>query len=191
MSTPTWKPILAALGNEAARTVFARATLGQLDGPARAALTSRESKALRTWLNLGVLFEPAGPDDDATAAPATVTVDGALLRATLTTPAERDEQKARAGVGRFLVDGLGPRIHTLPATPNDRLELLRWVRDAVLTPGEVVSEPQLNQRLSVFHADVALLRRYLVDHELLERTPMGTEYAIPDDETPVSETPAG
>lgn len=180
MSTPTWKPILAALGNEAARTVFARAILGQLNGPARAALTSRDTKALQTWLDLGVLSEPAGPDDDATPTPAALTVDGTVLRAALATPAERDEQKARAGLGRFLVDGLGPRIHTLPATPNDRLELLHWVRDAVLTPGEVVSEPQLNQRLSVFHADVALLRRYLVDHELLERTPTGTEYAIPE-----------
>lgn len=174
-----WKPILAALGNEAARTVFARAALGQLDAAARAGLTSREAKALQTWLSLGVLSE--APDDGSVASCGAVTVDGAHLRAALAAPEESGARKARTGVGKFLVGGLGPRIQVLPATPAERRELLLWVRDAALRPGEVLTEPQLNERLRVFHEDVALVRRYLVDHGLLERTPTGTEYALPAD----------
>lgn len=174
---PDWKPILAALGNEAARTVFAHAALGTLDAQARAALNSREAKALQTWLSLGVLTQV--PDDGPVTSAGSVTVVGGLLRATLATPQVRGEQKARAGVGKFLVGGVGPRIQTLPAAPGERRELLLWVRDAALRPGEVLSEPQLNERLRVFHEDVALIRRYLVDHGLLERTPTGTQYALP------------
>lgn len=108
-------------------------------------------------------------------------MDSALLRATLAAPQVRGEQKARAGVGKFLVGGVGPRIQALPAAPGERRELLLWVRDAALRPGEVLSEPQLNERLRVFHVDVARIRRYLVDHGLLERTPTGTQYALPAD----------
>lgn len=176
---PDWKPILAALGNEAARTVFAHAALGTLDAQARAALNSREAKALQSWLSLGVLTQV--PDDGSLTSAASVTVDSALLRATLAAPQARVEQKARAGVGRFLVGGLGPRIQTLPGAPGERRELLLWVREAALRPGEVLTEPQLNERLRVFHEDVALVRRYLVDHGLLERTATGTQYALPAD----------
>lgn len=173
-SVPDWKPILAALGNEAARTVFARATLGQLDAAARAALNSREAKAAATWVRLGVLTED--PDNSS------LTVNGQVFRATLAAPAAGGERRARAGVGRFLGrEGTGPRIEAMPAAPAERTELLRWVRDAALEPGEVLTETQLNQRLRVFHPDVALLRRYLVDEQLLERTSTGTEYAIPQD----------
>lgn len=175
--TPDWKPILAALGNEAARTVFAHAALGTLDAQARAALNSREAKALQTWLSLGVLTQV--PDDGPVTSAGSVTVDGGLLRATLAAPQVRGEQKARAGVGKFLVGGLGPRLQALPAAPGEQRELLMWVRDAALRPGEVLTEPQLNERLRVFHEDVALVRRYLVDHGLLERTPTGTQYALP------------
>ena len=176
-----WKPILAALGNEAARTVFARAALGQLDADARAGLTSREAKALQTWLSLG------GP---LRGSRRRLPHHGRFGHRGRLPPARRSHrargeqggaQKARAGVGRFLVGGLGPRIQALPATPAERRELLLWVRDAALRPGEVLTEPQLNERLRVFHEDVALVRRYLVDPGLLERTPTGTEYALPAD----------
>jgi hypothetical protein len=169
VTTPDWKPVLAALGNEAARTVFAYAALGRLDPAARGELNSRERRAVQAWLGLGVLVE----DDDGS-----VSVDGAVLRATLASPGSEGSGKARSGVGRFLD---GPRIIGMPASPAERTELLRWVRDRALEPGEVLTEAELNQRLRVFHPDVAMIRRYLVDESLLERTPSGTEYAIPED----------
>lgn len=171
---PDWKPVLAALGNEAARTVFARAALGELDAEARVQLNSRETKAVQSWLDLGVLVED--PDDGG------LTVDGAALRAALAAPSPGGAHKAHAGVGRFLAGhGTGPRLETMPATAGERTELLTWVRDASAEPGEVLTEGQLNQRLWVFHSDVAMLRRYLVDEGLLERTRSGTEYAVPED----------
>ena len=168
MTAPDWKPLLAALGNEAARTVFAYATLGRLDPAGRAELTTREQKAVRTWLGLGVLTE----EEDGSLA-----VDGAVLRAPLDAARDAEGGRARAGVGKFLD---GPRITAMPAAPDEREELLRWVRDHALAPGEVLAEADLNQRLRVFHPDVAMLRRYLVDASLLERTRSGTQYAIPE-----------
>lgn len=174
-TVPEWKPILAALGNEAARTVFARAALGHLDRQARAGLNTRETKAVATWLGLGVLIDD--PDGGA------LTVDGAALRAVLAAgrTGGDDAVQGRAGVGKYLAGGTGPRITAWPARPDARRELLVWVRDHALEPGEVLSEAELNQRLRVFHPDVAFVRRYLVDESLLERTPSGTEYAIPGD----------
>jgi hypothetical protein len=169
VTTPDWKPVLAALGNEAARIVFAYATLGRLDPAARGELNTREQKAVQAWLGLGVLVE----DDDGS-----LSVDGAVLRAALASPGGEGSGKARSGVGRFLD---GPRITVMPAAPAERTELLRWVRDHALEPGEVLTEAELNQRLRVFHPDVAMIRRYLVDESLLERTPSGTEYAISED----------
>ncbi|MEW1982001.1 DUF2087 domain-containing protein [Citricoccus sp. NPDC079358] len=171
-AAPDWKPILAALGKEAARAVFARAALGTLDPVARGDLTTKEQKSVEGWLKLGILTE-----DDI----GSVTVDGNALRAPLTALAASGTGKARAGVGRFLVAGHGPRIEAMPASPAERTEVLRWVRDHALGVDEVLTEAQLNQRLHVFHPDVAMLRRHLVDASLLERTATGTEYAIPAD----------
>jgi hypothetical protein len=166
---PDWKPILAALGNEAARAVFARAALGELDARARSGLNAKGLKAVESWLGLGILVE----DDHGS-----LTVDGAALRLALSGPEGDMAQRVRVGIGKFLD---GPRITTMPASPAERTELLRWVRDHAMAADEVLAEAQLNQRLHVFHPDVAMLRRYLVDESLLERTPAGTEYAIPAD----------
>jgi hypothetical protein len=166
---PAWKPILAALGNEAARAVFARAVLGELDAGTREGLNQRDVKAIESWRALGILIE----DDQGALA-----VDGAALRSVLAAAEGEGSRRARAGVGKFLD---GPRITAMPASPAERSELLRWVRDHTMAPDEVLTEAQLNQRLHVFHPDVAMLRRYLVDESLLERTPNGTEYAIPAD----------
>jgi hypothetical protein len=168
VTAPDWKPVLAALGNEAARTVFAYAALGRLDPAARGELNTREQKAVQAWLGLGVLVEDDG----------SLSVDGAVLRSTLASTGGEGSGKARSGVGKFLD---GPRITIMPAAPAERTELLRWVRDHAVEPGEVLTEAELNQRLRVFHPDVAMIRRYLVDESLLERTPSGTEYAVPED----------
>ena len=50
----------------------------------------------------------------------------------------------------------------------------------MLKSGEVVSEREMNERLSVHSEDVAALRRYLVDAGLVERTATGSEYALPE-----------
>ena len=79
-------------------------------------------------------------------------------------------------LSRFLTkDG---EIRQYPKNLDKRRQLLEWVASQALEPGEVLSEVALNNRLRPFSADVAVLRRYLVDFGLVERTLSGTEYAL-------------
>ena len=99
-------------------------------------------------------------------------VDEAALRALLQASARPVER----GVERFLTPS--GRLIGLPSKPSERFELLRLLSSRVLRSGEVVTEKELNARLAAFDDDVATLRRLMVEAELLERTPPGTEYAL-------------
>lgn len=86
---------------------------------------------------------------------------------------ERDDPR------RFLrADG---RIDRYPVNAAERRALLEWVVVRILSPGEVLPEAALNERLSEYTDDVAALRRHLVDHDLVERTRSGSEYALAED----------
>src|ERR1700734_140298 len=71
---------------------------------------------------------------------------------------------------RYVRDG---RISVIPAKRAPRLLLLDRVAQA-FEPGRRSPEPAVNEVLKSFYADHATLRRYLVDEELLSRTPEGT-----------------
>ncbi|QIG41317.1 DUF2087 domain-containing protein [Microbacterium sp. 4R-513] len=73
------------------------------------------------------------------------------------------------------------RIDQYPVREADRRELLAWVADRAVAPGEVLTEKEFNERLGGFTTDVALLRRHLVDHELVQRTRSGSAYMRPSD----------
>ena len=80
------------------------------------------------------------------------------------------------GPERFLdADG---RIDRYPLRSADRLELLAWIAARALSPGEVLTEKELSERLGRYTGDVAALRRHLVDADLLERTRSGSQYAL-------------
>ena len=66
----------------------------------------------------------------------------------------------------FIPDG---RVTTIPAQAGKRLVLLRWLRDRVFTEDRGYPEKEVNQRLALFHPDVASLRRYMVDAGLVRR----------------------
>ncbi|HEX5859439.1 MAG TPA: GNAT family N-acetyltransferase [Microbacterium sp.] len=135
---------------------------------------------LRAWPDAEILRAAIDPSDAAAAAVlrsagfASSDVDGAGLDVW-----ERGAPRAkrpRTGPERFVTeDG---RIDRWPVQAEDRLELLKWVADRALVPGQVLSEREINARLSAFTGDVALLRRLLVDHGVLERTRSGSEYAL-------------
>jgi hypothetical protein len=61
------------------------------------------------------------------------------------------------------------RLTTIPAQEKKRLVLLRWLRDRVFTEDREYPEKEVNQRLAVFHPDVASLRRYMVEAGLASR----------------------
>ena len=66
----------------------------------------------------------------------------------------------------FVADG---RLTTIPATPRKREVVLRWLRDQVFTEDREYPEKEVNQRLAIFHQDVASLRRYMVDLGMVDR----------------------
>lgn len=79
-------------------------------------------------------------------------------------------------VRRFLVRG-EDTIDRYPRRQEDRRLLLRWIAERSFPPGEAdLTESEVNGRLSRYSTDVAVLRRYLVDDGMLERTPDGTAY---------------
>ena len=78
-------------------------------------------------------------------------------------PLPADDAKVLRG---YLEDG---RLKTLPASTRKRLVVLNWLRDQVFTEDRGYEEKEVNQRLALFHPDVASLRRYMVDERLVTR----------------------
>lgn len=158
-----WRGILAALLNPDLRTVLADSLQG---APLTAA---RRERAVARLVELGLVREVGAGE---------VEFDEDAVRRIL------DEARSAkvAGPERFLT--AGGRIDRYPAQQRERHELLRWVAERAFRSGEVLTEQQTNERLEPFTDDVAVLRRYLVDAELLERTRSGSEYARVDAAAP-------
>lgn len=155
-----WRPVVAALANPHARQVFAQVVLGH----AREQL----GQGLGTARTRGVI-------DTLTKAGLVAEVDGRLeVRPEAFTTLLATPRAPRTGPERFL----DPRgvITQWPTRADDLRELLAMVAQRVLAPGEVLTEKELNGRLRVLTIDVALLRRHLVDHGLVDRTPTGSAY---------------
>jgi DNA-binding transcriptional ArsR family regulator len=66
----------------------------------------------------------------------------------------------------FLVDG---RLVSIPAQEKKRDAVLRFLLDRCFAEDRVYPEKEVNQRLALYHPDVASLRRYLVDGNLMAR----------------------
>jgi hypothetical protein len=157
-----WRGVAAALLNPDLRAVLAESM-----GVAEMG-TARRQRAASRLIEIGLLSETD----------AGVVFDEAFVRELL---AEQPRPRP-SGPLRFL-DGSG-RIDRYPVQSGDRAELLRWVAEQAFVPGEVLSERATNERLARFTGDVAVLRRYLVDAELLERTRSGSEYALVESDHP-------
>lgn len=72
---------------------------------------------------------------------------------------------AEAVMKAFMPDG---RLTHLPAKRKKRMVVLRWLADH-FRAAERYPESQVNEILGRYHDDVALLRRNLVDEELMQR----------------------
>jgi hypothetical protein len=70
----------------------------------------------------------------------------------------------------FVRDG---RITVMPARRGVRLVLLNLVAQA-FEPGRRYREEVVNEVLKALHDDYVALRRYLIDEDLMSRTPDGT-----------------
>lgn len=84
-------------------------------------------------------------------------------------------RRARSGPERFLYpDG---SIDRYPLNTEQRRELLAMIVERAVSVDAVLTERELGEALAPFSRDVATLRRYLVDFELLERSRDGSSYA--------------
>lgn len=73
--------------------------------------------------------------------------------------------EAAAVLRNFVSDG---RLRQIPAARSKRLVVLDWLAGR-FEPGKTYPERDVNLLLGLAHADVAALRRYLVDEQFLER----------------------
>ncbi len=156
----TWRPLIAVLANPETRRVAAELMLGGTLESATASLSpSRRRRVAEAIVQSGLVdagTQLLAPD---------------VFRVILASaPVPR-----REGIERFTE---GKRIRQYPANLHERGELLEWVARGVFSADEVLTEREVNARLLSYSEDVAVLRRYLVDYQLVERRSDGTGYAL-------------
>jgi DNA-binding transcriptional ArsR family regulator len=61
------------------------------------------------------------------------------------------------------------RLVSIPAQEKKKLVVLRYLRDRCFTEDRAYPEKEVNQRLALFHPDVASLRRYMIEFGLMTR----------------------
>ena len=150
------RPLLAALVNDDLRLVLAEA-LAQGAPPLTPA---RRARATEKLIATEVLSDADG----------VARFDPDRIRDTLRSLAK----PRRDGMDRFLT--MAGRVDRYPSNEVERIELLRHLAARAIAPRERLTEPVLTARLSELADDAVLLRRHLVDHGVVQRTPDGLEY---------------
>jgi hypothetical protein len=157
----SWRKVMAALANDKLRIVFAEMVLEDARRRGLTVHEGRRARAVEQLVRAGLVRRGNGQE-----------LNGGIFRSLLL---EAAGEGRAGGVGRFLVNG---RIDRYPANRGQRHELLAWIAGEAFRPEEDLSEKEVNQRLKKFSSDHVLLRRYLVDAGLLERTPSGSSYSL-------------
>lgn len=167
LSGPHWRRVVAVLANNDARTAYAQIVLGAKLADVAADLNDRRRhRAIAALLESGLVERNAAND---------LVASAAVFRDLLT---QQPRRQAQTGLARFMRLG---RIERYPADMTERRELLAWIVSEAVEPDEHLTEKQVNERLLGYTDDVVLLRRYMVDFGLLERTPSGSSYSRPDE----------
>jgi DNA-binding transcriptional ArsR family regulator len=73
-----------------------------------------------------------------------------------------------AKVLRAFMDG--ERLVSIPAQEKKRLVVLAYLRERCFGEDREYPEKEVNQRLAIFHPDVASLRRYMIETGLMTRS---------------------
>lgn len=162
MAEHNWRPVIAALVNPDSRTVFARMCLGELPEPVLSTLPPKTAAIVAQMLMRAGLLHNTETG---------LAFDPTSLRTLLA----RDSNAAR-DVSRYLAhDG---HILSYPANKLERGELLRHVAERTFEHDRAYTESAVNEALKPYQDDVVVLRRYLVDYGILDRTPDGAEYHL-------------
>jgi hypothetical protein len=155
---------MAALANQEARTAYAQIVLGARPDLVAGPALRRRERAIAILLDAGLVERNAGNELEASES---------IFRDLLS---QQPKRQPKTGVGRFMRLG---RIERYPANQAERRELLAWIAGETFKPGEELAERQVNERLLGYTDDVVLLRRYMVDFGVLDRTPSGSSYFLP------------
>lgn len=159
-SSNQWRPLVAILANPETRRVAAELMLGAtLESATDKLSPSKRARVSEALVNSGMVNAE------------TKAFEASIFRAILDSVAVPKQH----GIERFLD---GNRIRQYPANLEERGKLLAHVAKSVFRPEEVLTEREVNERLLSYSEDVAVLRRYLVDYQLVERRSDGTEYAL-------------
>ncbi len=160
MSGPHWRRVIAALANHDTRTAYAHIVLGaKLPEEISGLNDQRRNRAIAVLLESGLVERNAASE---------LTAPEAIFRDLLT---QQPRRQAQTGLARFMRLG---RIERYPANMAERRQLLAWIVSEAIDPGEHLSEKRVNERLLSYTDDVVMLRRYMIDFGLLERTPSGS-----------------
>lgn len=166
MSGPHWRRVLATLGNADARTAYAQIVLGApLNDVLPEVKEQRRHRAIAGLLESGLVQRHASGQ---------LVPAEAIFRDLL---AQQPRRQPRTGLDRFMRLG---RIERYPANLAERRALLAKIADEIVAPGEKLTERQVNERLISYTDDVVLLRRYMVDFGVLQRTLSGSSYSLPE-----------
>ena len=161
---------MAALANRDARTAYAQIVLGTRHDDVSSGLPGlpgqRRGRAIAALLDAGLIERTAGNELEASES---------IFRDLLT---QQPKRQPITGVARFMRLG---RIDRYPANLAERGKLLAWIGSEAFASGEELTERQVNERLLGYTDDVVLLRRYMIDFGVLQRTPSGSSYFRPQD----------
>jgi len=164
MNGPHWRRVLAMLGNADARTAYAQIVLGAAPNDVLPDVKEqRRQRAIAGLLESGLVQRQASGG---------LVAGEAIFRDLL---AQQPRRQPRTGLDRFMRLG---RIETYPANLAERRALLARIATETIAPGEKLTERQVNERLLSYTDDVVLLRRYMVDFGVLQRTPSGSSYSL-------------
>lgn len=162
MSPNAWRALVSALADDNARDIYARIVLNQPIEPALDVLSPGKRRRVIDTLHAAGLVSF---DGEAWRIEPNVFQEALAAAPPVTRP---------TGVDRLFVDG---RLATYPSRVADRDEVHARIAERVLSPGETLSEREINDRLAQIVDDVAAMRRYLVDAGLLHRARDGTVYS--------------
>lgn len=164
MNGPHWRRVLATLGNTDARIAYAQIVLGAAPGDVLPGVKEqRRQRALAALLESGLVGRQAS---------GVLIAQDSVFRDLL---AQQPRRQQRTGLDKFMRLG---RIERYPANVAERRALLAKIANEIIKPGEKLTERQINERLLSYTDDVVLLRRYLIDFGLLQRTPTGSSYSV-------------
>ena len=62
------------------------------------------------------------------------------------------------------------KIQKIPKKEKDKIELFNYIANLTFEKNVQYTEKEINEKLKNFYIDYAILRRYMVDYEILSRT---------------------